>query len=148
MRSVAQQRNSGFVCITRFIKIRFRYNFTRPTIKSWGKSAPASNWFTVALANQSASWWNYTRLLPHGTSQITSVKLVCDVAYFSLAEPERDYECTLLKQPVVQVVQLQLNHASRCKSDLIVKFDHIIMLKRNAFSSCISFHDKHWSIKD
>ena len=46
----------------------FRYNFTRPTIKSQGKSAPASNWFTVALANQSASRWNYTRLLPHGTS--------------------------------------------------------------------------------
>ena len=31
---------------------------------------PASNWFTVALANQSASRWNYTRLLPHGSSYI------------------------------------------------------------------------------
>ena len=52
---------------------------------------PASNWFTVALANQSASRWNYTRLLPHGSRQMTSVQLVCNVVYISLAEPDRDY---------------------------------------------------------
>jgi len=36
----------------------FRYNFIQPMIKSQGKSAPASNWFTVTLANQSVSRWN------------------------------------------------------------------------------------------
>ena len=68
----------------------FRYNFTRPTIKSTGKSAPASNWFTVALANQSASRWNYTRLLLHGTSWMTSVKLVCDVVCTSVSRSQSE----------------------------------------------------------
>ena len=87
--------------------------------------------------------------------------------YFILMEPERDYmyfnKIAYIKNKADissftgYVVQLQLNHASRCKAmqtELIVKFDHQCLQQTTSlYPSLLIMHyflalimlDKHWS---